>query len=167
MWCKKSTVNQQLVLPAWSCLNCSCTGLGSWLGPCSFPRALLSRTLRFLSFISTHSTRPSRVHRASSFGCQQAALHRSGQCIWALQVGYPPSAISRAAVRPRNHLLVVSRPCLRGLVNLCPRLIMDQVMAIVEPGKQFAKDSIRLLKRCTKPDRKGELNSLPKMSPHC
>ena len=39
-------------------------------------------------------------------------------------------------------------------------------MAIVEPGKQFAKDSIRLLKRCTKPDRKGEFNLMPKMSPH-
>jgi len=25
----------------------------------------------------------------------------------------------------------------------------------VEPAKQFAKDSIRLVKRCTKPDRKG------------
>ncbi|ODM92729.1 Protein transport protein Sec61 subunit gamma [Orchesella cincta] len=31
---------------------------------------------------------------------------------------------------------------------------MDQVMAFVEPGRQFAKDSIRLVKRCTKPDRK-------------
>jgi protein transport protein SEC61 subunit gamma-like protein len=32
---------------------------------------------------------------------------------------------------------------------------MDQVMSFVEPGRQFAKDSIRLVKRCTKPDRKG------------
>jgi len=31
---------------------------------------------------------------------------------------------------------------------------MDQVMQYVEPAKQFAKDSIRLIKRCTKPDRK-------------
>ena len=31
---------------------------------------------------------------------------------------------------------------------------MDQVMQYVEPAKQFAKDSIRLVKRCTKPDRK-------------
>ncbi|EEB14228.1 protein transport protein SEC61 subunit gamma, putative [Pediculus humanus corporis] len=31
---------------------------------------------------------------------------------------------------------------------------MDQVTKLVEPGKQFAKDSIRLVKRCTKPDRK-------------
>ncbi|CAJ0582030.1 unnamed protein product, partial [Mesorhabditis spiculigera] len=31
---------------------------------------------------------------------------------------------------------------------------MDQVQAIVEPAKQFAKDSIRLVKKCTKPDRK-------------
>ena len=28
-------------------------------------------------------------------------------------------------------------------------------MSFVEPGRQFAKDSIRLVKRCTKPDRKG------------
>jgi len=32
---------------------------------------------------------------------------------------------------------------------------MDQVTKFVEPGRQFAKDSIRLVKRCTKPDRKG------------
>lgn len=29
---------------------------------------------------------------------------------------------------------------------------MDQLNVIIEPGKQFAKDSIRLVKRCTKPD---------------
>lgn len=33
--------------------------------------------------------------------------------------------------------------------------IMDQVMQFVEPSRQFVKDSIRLVKRCTKPDRKG------------
>lgn len=32
---------------------------------------------------------------------------------------------------------------------------MDQIAKFVEPGKQFAKDSIRLVRRCTKPDRKG------------
>ena len=31
---------------------------------------------------------------------------------------------------------------------------MDQVMQFVDPAKTFAKDSIRLVKRCTKPDRK-------------
>ncbi|XP_060531393.1 protein transport protein Sec61 subunit gamma [Cylas formicarius] len=31
---------------------------------------------------------------------------------------------------------------------------MDQVVKFIEPGRQFAKDSIRLVKRCTKPDRK-------------
>ena len=35
---------------------------------------------------------------------------------------------------------------------------MDQVMQLVDPAKQFAKDSIRLVKRCTKPDRKGNVN---------
>ena len=31
---------------------------------------------------------------------------------------------------------------------------MDQITAAAEPLKQFAKYSIRLVKRCTKPDRK-------------
>ena len=32
---------------------------------------------------------------------------------------------------------------------------MDQVQQFTEPCKQFMKDSIRLVKKCTKPDRKG------------
>lgn len=32
---------------------------------------------------------------------------------------------------------------------------MDQITNALEPCKQFAKDSMRLVKRCTKPDRKG------------
>lgn len=36
---------------------------------------------------------------------------------------------------------------------------MDQISNALEPCKQFAKDSLRLVKRCTKPDRKGnEIN---------
>jgi len=31
---------------------------------------------------------------------------------------------------------------------------MDQIVQVVEPCKQFFKDSLRLVKRCTKPDRK-------------
>lgn len=31
---------------------------------------------------------------------------------------------------------------------------MDQINLFAEPARQFAKDSIRLVKRCTKPDRK-------------
>ncbi|XP_038176408.1 protein transport protein Sec61 subunit gamma-like [Arvicola amphibius] len=31
---------------------------------------------------------------------------------------------------------------------------MDKVVQFVEPSQQFVKDSIRLVKRCTKPDRK-------------
>jgi protein transport protein SEC61 subunit gamma-like protein len=31
---------------------------------------------------------------------------------------------------------------------------MDQIQQHLEPLKQFSKDSIRLIKRCTKPDRK-------------
>ena len=34
---------------------------------------------------------------------------------------------------------------------------MDEVMdTVVTPVKSFAKDSIRLVNKCTKPDRKGE-----------
>jgi preprotein translocase subunit Sss1 len=33
---------------------------------------------------------------------------------------------------------------------------MDQVVKFVEPAKQFFKDSYRLVKKCTKPDRKGK-----------
>jgi len=32
---------------------------------------------------------------------------------------------------------------------------MDQIQQVTEPCKQFMKDSIRLVKKCTKPDRKG------------
>ncbi|CAG9536928.1 unnamed protein product [Cercopithifilaria johnstoni] len=32
--------------------------------------------------------------------------------------------------------------------------LMDHLQALIDPSKQFAKDSIRLVKRCTKPDRK-------------
>ncbi|UJR13662.1 hypothetical protein I4U23_000674 [Adineta vaga] len=31
---------------------------------------------------------------------------------------------------------------------------MDQIQQYTEPCKQFMKDSIRLVKKCTKPDRK-------------
>ncbi|XP_017770383.1 PREDICTED: protein transport protein Sec61 subunit gamma [Nicrophorus vespilloides] len=31
---------------------------------------------------------------------------------------------------------------------------MDQVRTYIEPGRSFAKNSMRLVKRCTKPDRK-------------
>ncbi|CAK9304671.1 unnamed protein product [Gordionus sp. m RMFG-2023] len=31
---------------------------------------------------------------------------------------------------------------------------MDQLQSIIDPTKQFIKDSIRLVKRCNKPDRK-------------
>jgi protein transport protein SEC61 subunit gamma-like protein len=33
---------------------------------------------------------------------------------------------------------------------------MDQADVLVKPVKEFGKNSVRLVKRCTKPDRKGE-----------
>lgn len=38
-------------------------------------------------------------------------------------------------------------------------LVMDVVQLYVKPVKDFAKDSMRLVKRCTKPDLKGCLSS--------
>ena len=35
------------------------------------------------------------------------------------------------------------------------RQVMEQVQLYVKPVKEFAKDSMRLVKRCTKPDLKG------------
>ena len=34
---------------------------------------------------------------------------------------------------------------------------MDQIVQFVDPLRQFAKDSVRLVKRCTKPDKKGNI----------
>ena len=34
---------------------------------------------------------------------------------------------------------------------------MDQIQQAIEPCKEFCKDSVRLVKKCTKPDRKGLL----------
>lgn len=42
--------------------------------------------------------------------------------------------------------------CLK-LTGIYPK--MDQITNALQPCKQFAKDSMRLVKRCTKPDRKG------------
>lgn len=39
-------------------------------------------------------------------------------------------------------------------------------MQFVEPSRQFVKDSIRLVKRCTKPDRKGKAHHKTGHSPH-
>uniref|UniRef100_A0A453NIS1 Uncharacterized protein n=1 Tax=Aegilops tauschii subsp. strangulata TaxID=200361 RepID=A0A453NIS1_AEGTS len=33
---------------------------------------------------------------------------------------------------------------------------MDAVDSVVDPLREFAKDSVRLVKRCHKPDRKGK-----------
>lgn len=41
---------------------------------------------------------------------------------------------------------------------------MDVVDSAVDPLREFAKDSVRLVKRCHKPDRKGNFTSLP--DPH-
>ncbi|KAF7264907.1 hypothetical protein GWI33_021932 [Rhynchophorus ferrugineus] len=50
-----------------------------------------------------------------------------------------------------RHCICVAVAC---KVELIFKVKMDQIVKFVEPGRQFAKDSIRLVKRCTKPDRK-------------
>ncbi|RRT56062.1 hypothetical protein B296_00047405 [Ensete ventricosum] len=35
---------------------------------------------------------------------------------------------------------------------------MDALDSVVDPLREFAKDSVRLVKRCHKPDRKGEFS---------
>ncbi|KAL7744227.1 hypothetical protein ACLKA6_009191 [Drosophila palustris] len=42
----------------------------------------------------------------------------------------------------------------RAELQLNQSIAMDKVVKFAEPGRLFAKDSIRLVKRCTKPDRK-------------
>merc|ERR1711955_25745 len=65
----------------------------------------------------------------------------------------PSSARRGASVRPNQSSVSVPR-----LLSAHPSTrtcrTMDQVMQFVEPSRQFVKDSIRLVKRCTKPDRK-------------
>lgn len=41
---------------------------------------------------------------------------------------------------------------------------MDQIIQFVEPVRQFSKDSIRLVKRCTKPDKKGKIGHLKEIA---
>lgn len=50
---------------------------------------------------------------------------------------------------------------IHGTIPSSWQVIMDQVMQFVEPSRQFVKDSIRLVKRCTKPDRKGKAEHSP------
>lgn len=39
---------------------------------------------------------------------------------------------------------------------------MDAIDSVVDPLRDFAKDSVRLVKRCHKPDRKGFFLLLPR-----
>ena len=40
---------------------------------------------------------------------------------------------------------------------------MDLVSSVTKPLKDFGKNSIRLVKRCTKPDGKGECDATPRV----
>ena len=71
---------------------------------------------------------------------------------------------SRVVFRQRLHLAKSLERSFPLIISLHPPAVqiansqqhkMDQILAFVEPGRKFTKDSIRLVKRCTKPDRKG------------
>lgn len=80
-------------------------------------------------------------------GCILATAHDAAE---ALQNGCTaPGIFHFAGWRGRGFLLKVPTEEQRVIV-------MDQVELYVKPVKDFAKDSMRLVKRCTKPDLKGE-----------
>ncbi|KAK6310716.1 hypothetical protein J4Q44_G00187710 [Coregonus suidteri] len=81
-------------------------------------------------FSNTHLWPKSRAQETSPHLSQQSSRHPSQ---------------SHPAVTKRS---IQKTPLDQNLSN------MDQVMQFVEPSRQFVKDSIRLVKRCTKPDRK-------------
>uniref|UniRef100_A0A3Q3EQK5 Protein transport protein Sec61 subunit gamma n=1 Tax=Labrus bergylta TaxID=56723 RepID=A0A3Q3EQK5_9LABR len=72
-------------------------------------------------------------------------------------------ALTRLSVFSSNTTSETVKPSYVGLIHFLTTAssdkttnpkTMDQVMQFVEPSRQFVKDSIRLVKRCTKPDRK-------------
>lgn len=65
------------------------------------------------------------------------------------------STVFRFTLLLGNGLIILLTLGLFLLLFFFQTVEMDQVMQFVEPGRQFVKDSIRLVKRCTKPDRKG------------
>merc|ERR1711963_981814 len=51
-----------------------------------------------------------------------------------------------------KHLTLTSKAKFAKVFTCNPK--MDQIVQTLEPLRQFSKDSVRLVKRCTKPDRK-------------
>ena len=66
------------------------------------------------------------------------------------------NSISEVTIDVVFEQLFVSTPTNLIMFDCCRITTMDQLMQYIEPAKQFSKDSIRLVKRCTKPDRKGK-----------
>ncbi|KAJ1278169.1 hypothetical protein BS78_04G058400 [Paspalum vaginatum] len=64
-------------------------------------------------------------------------------------------ASKAASLRDRDRVVVdSSSPPKASEQAFPPRAAMDAVDSVVDPLREFAKDSIRLVKRCHKPDRK-------------
>ena len=72
----------------------------------------------------------------------------------------PPRGVRRAGVwdggaARRPAALLDSLPAACSVRGVHVSVTMDVMDIAVKPVKEFAKDSYRLVKRCTKPDRKG------------
>ncbi|KIH65611.1 protein translocase SEC61 complex gamma subunit, and eukaryotic [Ancylostoma duodenale] len=106
-----------------------------------------------------------RVLRHST-GFQVKPTFELGALRLAVRLRWLPASPSSRALSPaRPHCargaVLSSRDCsprgfllrFESFVDLV-QFAMDQFQALIEPGRQFARDSIRLVKRCTKPDRK-------------
>ena len=72
----------------------------------------------------------------------------------ALSFGEWRSDVSQGPEKFRVKVAVL--PCFSLPFTKINQHKMDQVQKTLEPCKEFVKDSVRLVKRCTKPDRKGK-----------
>ena len=63
------------------------------------------------------------------------------------------------AISPRRRQLLLRRDLSSD--TRAAQLAMDAVDSVVDPLREFSKDSVRLVKRCHKPDRKGKAPNPP------
>ena len=115
-------------------------------------RQVRQLTWRFHFDTTEIRSKESTTTSASSSSPQSVLAIVSQRNFWGL--------LQRLRSLPRHSSVDVLSQCTSESDQLSrnsrKRLKMDQVMAFLEPGRQFAKDSLRLVKRCTKPDRKGK-----------
>lgn len=84
-----------------------------------------------------------------------AARRRSRTAALALAIFAHVGVVLSYKRPPRNNVLLCA--ILLACASRCfGPAAMDQIELYVKPVRDFAKDSMRLVKRCTKPDLKGE-----------